>query len=218
MKKKLLSIALIVFGLAGNGVASADLYAFSGTVTLCTGTCASFASLDLGTRVTGTWEINTSASGAWGFADVGVFQAEVLNPAVPLEPFNGANPTTANPLPLVAAVAPIVAAGGGLTTGGTTDAANELSSGNVLHEFIVPPFNSNGAWVIFDIGAGGVATAQVCLFFPTAGCIPGATQAVVIDGQFSLVAGGVDTDGDGVDDDVDNCTLVANPEQRRHRR
>ena len=199
MNGKFLSIALIVFGLAGNGVASADLYAFSGTVTLCTGTCASFASLDTNTHVTGTYEINTSSSGAWGFADVGVFQAEVLNPAVPLEPFDGTNPTTANPLPLVATVAPITAAGGGLTTSGTTGAANELSSGNILHEFIVPPFNSNGAWVIFDIGAGGVTQAQVCLFFPTAGCIPGATQAVVIDGQFSLVSPPLNADPSSID-------------------
>ena len=135
----------------------------------------------------GTWEINTTPGGSWGFADMGAFSAEWLNPGAPLEPFSGGNAITANPLPLVAAIAPIAASGGGLTTGGTTDSANELNSGNILHEFVIPPLNNNGAWVIFDIGAGGVAQVQVCLFFPTAGCIPGATQAVVIDGQFNLV-------------------------------
>lgn len=185
--KNIVAGGLLALGLLVAGSANAALYNFSGVVTLCSGTCASFASLDVGTQVTGTWEINTTPGGAWSFADIGAFLAEVLNPGAPLEPFNGANPTTANPLPLIPAIAPIVASGGGLATGGTTDAGNELNSGVILHEFAVPPFNSNGAWVIFNIGAGGVAQAQVCLFFPTAGCIPGATQAVVIDGQFSLV-------------------------------
>ena len=47
-----------------------------------------------------------------------------------------------------------------------------------------PPFSDNGAWVIIDIATG---QAQVCLFFDTSGCIPGATEAVVVDGAFSLV-------------------------------
>ena len=185
---KLLTVTgLLGVSLMGVGAANAAVYQFDGVVTLCTGTCDSFASLDVGTEVTGTWEIITTPGGSWSFADMGAFAAEVFNPGAPFEPFDGTNPTTANPLPLVPGVAPINSSGGGLTTGGTTDANNELNSGNILHEFIVPPFNSNGAWVIFDIGAGGVAQAQVCLFFSTAGCIPGATQAVVIDGQFSLI-------------------------------
>ena len=185
--KLLTATGLLGMSLMGFGTASAAVYQFDGVVTLCTGTCDSFASLDVGTEVTGTWEIITTPGGSWGFADMGSFGAEVFNPGAAFEPFDGTNPTTANPLPLIPAVAPISASGGGLTTGGTTDGNNELNSGTILHEFVVPPFNSNGAWVIFDIGAGGVAQAQVCLFFSTAGCIPGATQAVVIDGQFSLI-------------------------------
>lgn len=185
--KALVAFVLLAATTTVASTANAATYNFSGVVTLCTGTCDSFASLSLGTEVTGNWEILTTPNGSWSFADMGAFAAEVFNPGAPLEPFNGTNPTTANPLPLTPGIAPITAAGGGLTTGGTTGASNELSSGNILHEFIVPPFDSNGAWVVFDIGAGGVAQAQVCLFFPTAGCIPGATQAVVIDGQFSLV-------------------------------
>ena len=187
MIKKVVTTTLLGVSLMGAGAANAAVYEFVGVVTLCTGTCDSFASLDVGTEVTGQWEILTTPGGSWSFADMGAFAAEVFNPGAPVVPFDGTNPTMANPLPLIPAVAPIAASGGGLTTGGTTDANNELNSGTILHEFIVPPFNSNGAWLIFDIGAGGVAQAQVCLFFSTAGCIPGATQAVVIDGQFSLI-------------------------------
>ncbi len=185
--KSVAAAAILSVGLLTTGPATAAVYEFIGVVTLCTGTCDSFASLDVGTQVSGTWNINTTPGGSWGFADMGAFAADVFNPGAPVEPFDGTNPTSANPLPLSPSVAPIAASGGGLTTGGTTDASNALSSGNFLHEFIVPPFNSNGAWVVFDIGANGVAQAQVCLFFPTAGCIPGATQAVVIDGQFTLI-------------------------------
>ena len=183
--------AVLLVAILFAGPAHATLYDFIGTVTLCTGTCDSFASLDVGTELTGNWEINTTPGGSWSFADMGPFLADLFNPGAPLEPFNGTNPTTANPLPLSPAIAPIMASGGGLTTGGTTDAANELNSGTILHEFVVAPFNNNGAWVIFDIGPGGAATAQICLFFPTAGCIPGATQAVVIEGQFTLVSNDV---------------------------
>ena len=54
----------------------------------------------------------------------------------------------------------------------------------MLLEFLVPPFSSNGAFVVFDLGTGN---GQVCLFYATAGCIPGATQAVVFEGDFTLV-------------------------------
>ncbi|MEL7448257.1 MAG: hypothetical protein AAFN78_03560, partial [Pseudomonadota bacterium] len=140
--KLLTATGLLAVSLLGASTASAAVYQFTGVVTLCTGTCDSFASLDVGTEVTGTWEIITSPGGSWGFADMGSFGAEVFNPGAPVEPFDGTNPTTANPLPLVSGVAPIVASGGGMTTGGTTDAGNQLNSGTILHEFIVPPFNS----------------------------------------------------------------------------
>ena len=183
----LIAATLLGFGLFVGSPANAALYQFDGVVTLCTGTCSNFASLDVGTTLSGTWDINTTPGGSWGFADMGAFDALLNNLFAPVEPFNGTNPLTANPLPVTPSIAPIAAAGGGLTTGGTTDATNELSSGNILHEFIVPPFSSNGAWAIFDIGANGVAQAQICLFFPIAGCIPGATQALVIDGQFTFI-------------------------------
>ncbi len=187
MLKKLTVAAIALAGLGSATAANAVLYEFNGTVTLCTGTCDSFASLDVGTQINGIWEIDVQADGTWGFVDVIDFGAEVFNPGAPVEPFDGTNPTTANPLPLLPSVAPVAAAGGGLTTGGGTNATGQLENGTILHEFVVPPFNSNAAWVVFDIGLDGAATAQVCLFFPTAGCIPGATQAVVIEGQFTVV-------------------------------
>lgn len=183
MKTKL-SLAILIILLC-SGSAFATTYYFFGTVTTCTGTCDGFASLSLGTEISGQWEISTSASGSWAFGDISGFDASVLSLSAPMETYNGANSTTANPLPLTAAIAPLVASGGGNATGGTTDAGNELNSGILLHKFIVPPFNSNGAWVIFEIGSGGQTTAHLCIFYETAGCLPGATLVAEIEGIFS---------------------------------
>jgi hypothetical protein len=176
-----------VAGLLGfTATAHATVYTYSGVVTLCTPTCDSFASLAVGTEVTGQVEIDTSPNGTWTFADVNPsFGYEVFNPAAPTIPFDGTNPTVANPLPLNELIAPIRETGLTFTTGGTTDANNDLDSGFILHEFVVPPFSSNGAWVIFDLSTG---IAQVCVFFTSTGCIPGATQVAVIEGDFTPAA------------------------------
>src|SRR5262245_53234030 len=166
--------------------ANATVYNYSGTVISCTPTCDSFAALAVGTEVTGQVTINTSPNGSWTFADVSAsFSYEVFNPAAPLEPFDGTNPTTANPLPLNELIAPIRETGLTFTTGGTTDASNDLDSGFILHEFVVPPFSDNGAWVVFDLSSG---LAQVCVFFTAVGCIPGATEVAVIQGDFTPAA------------------------------
>ena len=178
MKTKI-AIALLSCLLC-SGAASAETYYFDGTVTLCTGSCDSFASLDVGSQISGQWIIETTADGTWTSADIQGFSATALNNAVPWEPDNGSNPTTANPLALTPAIAPVAAVGGG-----TTDGSNQLNSGTIAHEFVVPPFSSNGAWIIFDIGADGQATATVCLFYATTGCIPGATVMTIVDGTFT---------------------------------
>ena len=187
-------------------------YNYDGDITLCTGTWDSFAALELGSEVVGTVGIAVDASSTFDAEDIASFDFEITSSA-PAEPFDGTNPATANPLPinrLVAVIQDSVTVGGTtFTTGGTTDASGQLTSGTILFEFTVPPFSSNSAWVIFDVGTG---TAQVCLFFATSGCIPGATEAVVVEGGFSL-GGGADSDGDGIDDSVDNCTLAANASQ-----
>jgi hypothetical protein len=170
--------------LAFAGTAGATVYNYSGVVTSCTPTCDSFAALAVGTEVTGQVQIETSPNGTWTFADVSpAFSYTVLNPNAPLEPFDGTNPTTANPLPLNELIAPIRETGLTFTTGGTTDADNDLDSGFILHEFVVPPFSDNGAWVLFDLDSG---IAQVCLFFTSLGCIPGATEVAVIQGDFTV--------------------------------
>lgn len=164
--------------LVAAGSANAALYNYSSTVTLCTGTCDSFASLALGSTITGQIEIDTSAGGSFADADVGAFQFLVTNPALPIVPPMG-DPVTDNPLVLDSILG--IAASNG--TNGTTDAANELASGEILIEFLVPPFSSNGAFVVFDLATGN---GQVCLFYTTAGCLPGATQAVAFEGSFEL--------------------------------
>jgi len=173
-------LAIVVFGLTLGSFASAATYAYIGVVTLCTGTCASFAALDLGSQIFGTYEINTTAGGSFGDADMLGGMFELLNPAAPLEPFTGSNPTTANPLTFDG--------GSGVTasngTAGTTDALNQLNGGQILLEFLEPPYSSNSAFVIFDLATGD---GQICLFYATAGCIPGATEAVRWEGSFQLV-------------------------------
>lgn len=188
MTRRLPAMLLGGLGIMGlSGTAAAATYNFEGMITTCTDTCLGFASLDVGSIVVGSWTINTTANGSWGFADISDFGAIVQNPSVPLDP--GPSPTTINPLPLIPAIAPVregPAGPLGLVTGGTTDADNQLNSGTILHEFIVPPLDDNAAWAIFNIGPGGQATVEVCVLFTGLGCIPGGTQAVVIEGQFTL--------------------------------
>lgn len=234
---KLLKPALaLALCLVGTHAVHAVDYDYVGEATFCSGTCDSFAALGgpgnmnnpTPSDLTGTATIATSPSSAFTFADVDPnINFEVFNSNAPAEnaifapdpdprcdgvdPGVLCNPTTANPLPLTSDVAALrEGPEQGLTTGGTTDANNDLASGTLLLEFIVPPFNDNGAWAILDLATGA---AQVCLFFPTAGCISGATEALIFAGSWSQ-GGSVDTDGDGVTDDVDNCIETVNPAQR----
>ena len=203
--------AVVVSG--GFGLIPPAAYGYDGDITLCTGTCDSFAALELGSDVEGALAINVGESDTFTAADISMFGFTITSSA-PLEPFDGTNPATANPLPIAAGIAEIrdtiTVSGTTFTTGGMTDASGELVSGTILFEFVVPPFSDNSAWVLFDIATG---QAQVCLFFSTAGCIPGATEAVVVNGAFALAGGSPDSDGDGVTDDVDNCTTTANADQ-----
>ncbi|MBT8090444.1 MAG: VPLPA-CTERM sorting domain-containing protein [Gammaproteobacteria bacterium] len=179
MLKKITVAAIVLAGLTGMTAANAALYSYNGVVTLCTGTCASFASLDIGGTLTGTIDIDVAAGGAFGDADIVAFSFQIFNPALPVSGPIG-DPVNDNPLILDSGLG--IAASNGTT--GTTDLSNEINSGQMLLEFLVPPFSSNGAFVVFDLATGN---GQVCLFYATAGCIPGATQAVAFEGQFSLV-------------------------------
>ena len=182
--------------------AQAETYAYTSVVTLRTATCDSFDSLAVGTTITGTIEIDVAPSSSFGDAEIAGFEFEVFNPALPVSGPVG-DPVTDNPL-LLGSETGIAASNG---SAGTTDGSGELDGGEILVEFLVPPFSSNGAYVVFDLATGN---GQVCLFYATAGCIPGATEAVQFEGTFALVVSAPDTDGDGITDDVDNCTLDAN--------
>ena len=175
-RRNLYLIALALFGLTWNGMAFAVSYTYSGTVTLCTGTCDGFASLALGTTINGNIEIDTLANGTFGDADVGGFSFSMLNPALPISGPVG-DPVNDNPL-IISSLLGIAASNG---TAGMTNGSNEISGGQMLFEFLVPPFSSNGGFIVFDLTTGN---GQVCLFYAGAGCIPGATQALVFEGEF----------------------------------
>ncbi|MEL7451595.1 MAG: CHRD domain-containing protein [Pseudomonadota bacterium] len=212
-------------------------YSYEGAATLCTGTCDSFESLGgpggaintTPSDLTGDVNITAAAGGSFGFDDIDPgYSFEVVNTAAPMEaaifapdadprcdgldPGALCNAPTANPLPLDPSIAALRAdePTQGTTTGGTIDGSGDIASGTMLFEFTQPPFNNNGAWVILDLATGA---AEVCLFYPTAGCIPGATQAVVFAGAWTTVVE-ADSDGDGVGDSTDNCRDVANADQR----
>jgi hypothetical protein len=71
MRTKLWSLAIAILGITGSPNLMAESYSYTGVVTLCTGTCDSFASLALSSWINGTFEINTTASGSFVDADVG---------------------------------------------------------------------------------------------------------------------------------------------------
>lgn len=185
-KFRLASLAMLLM-IVSSGAAHATTYVFQGTITTCTDTCNGFAALDVGSIVEGTIDINTSPSSGFTFADVNLtsFLYTIFNPAAPVDP--GPSTTTINPLPLIAPIAPIRESIGGplaLSTMGKTDGANNLVYGHILHEFVVAPFDSNGAWAIFTLGAFGGATVQVCLFAEVSGC---AVEVLTVEGKFAVV-------------------------------
>ena len=180
MLKRLSVAAIALAGLTGVTAANAALYNYSGVVSLCTTTCDSFAALSNGSTLEGTFDINTTPGGSFGDADVNGFSVLVFNPGLPVSGPVG-DPVNDNPLVLDSGLG--IAGSNG--TSGTTDGANEINGGQLLLEFLVPPFSSNGAFVVFDLATGN---GQVCLFYATAGCIPGATQAVIFEGSFELAA------------------------------
>ncbi len=179
-KRAVVSFAAFLGLSAMTAGAQAALYNYSSVVTFCSGTCDSFASLDVGTTITGQIEIDVMPDGTFGDADVGAFTFQVFNPALPVSGPVG-DPVNDNPLILDSGLG---IAGSNGSSGGA-DSAGELASGELLIEFLVPPFSSNGAFVVFDLTTGN---GQVCLFYSTAGCIPGATEAVRFEGQFELAA------------------------------
>ena len=175
-RKSFFALVLALAATAGATTASAATYNYTSTVTLCTGTCDSFDALAVGTTITGTIEIDVAPGGSFTDAEVGDFVFTVRNPGLPVSATG--DPTTDNPLILDSA-AGIAASNGSM---GGTDGDGELNSGELLVQFLVPPFSSNEAFVIFDLTTGN---GKVCLFFLNAGCIPGATESVNFDGFFS---------------------------------
>lgn len=202
MNKILCSIAITIFALCGNSTAFAEIYNYNSTITLCTGACASFASMDVGSTINGTFQLDTSAGGSFDDADFGDFSLTIFNPSLPPSGPIG-DPATDNPFVLDSSLGNIASNG----TAGTTDAANQLNGGQMLLEFLTLPFSTNETFFVFDLTTHD---GQVCIFYLIAGCIPGATQSFRFEGVFNFI----DLDGDLFGDDVDNCIFTPNADQR----
>ena len=181
-----LSTVLLVIGLMTSAQASAQQYFTTGVITFCEGECSSFAFSDVGTVISGQYQMDVTGGGTWDHTDLRNHFLFFENPMSPLEPYNGSNPTTANPFPLLRSTAPVRASAGGMTTGGTTDILG-VSTGVLLFQFIVPPFDGADTWLIVTLNPDTSATGRMCTFFQTAGCIPGATQTFFFEGGVDLV-------------------------------
>jgi len=160
--KKAAAVAALGVAALAAGSASATLYNYSSTITFCAGTCNRFAALDVGSTINGQIEIDTAPNTSFTDADVGDFQFLVFNPAIPPSPPVG-DPTTDNPLVLDSLLG--IAQSNGST--GSTGSTNDLKVGELLIEFLIPPFSSNGAFVVFDLATGD---GKVCLFYAASGC------------------------------------------------
>lgn len=148
-------------------------FTYIANITLCTATCDGFASYDLGSTIVATFDIDVGPSSSFGDADINSFQFSVFNPALPFSALG--DPVTDNPLILDSALGEIASNG----SSGTTDASGALNGGQLLLEFLGPPFSENEAFIVIDLAT---VNGQICLFYETAGCIPGATEALKFEG------------------------------------
>ncbi len=182
MDKKGLLATVALCALSMSPTAFAQLYFHESVVNNCTGTCVDFAAFDVGTYISGTMTVGVTAPGTtWDASDISNIYLPMLNLSEFEEDYDGANPTTANPLPLNEETVVVEAASGILTTGGTVDVFGTLS-GTVLLRFIIEPFASNDIWAILTFDPDRTVSLKMCAFFETAGCIPIATEFLTSDG------------------------------------
>ncbi len=134
--------------------------------------------------MTGDWTSDAVPGSAWDASHLDGFELEIYNAGAPDN--DSPDPVLANPLTLSSANVAVAAAGGGLTTGGTTDAAGQWA-GTILFQFVIPPFSNNDTWLSFDLEPDRTATARLCQFFTTAGCIPNATEVATFEGVFFFI-------------------------------
>lgn len=158
------------------GAAGAVTYAIDGALTSCTGTCNSFPSLAVGSTIQGTVDIATPLGENITDADVADFSLTVLNPAAPPSGPIG-DPSVDNPMEILAAAGDAVPNG---TTGSMGATHPREIDGQLVLELLDPVWSASGAFLIIDL-LDPIGQVQICLFYETAGCIPGATQAAVFD-------------------------------------
>ena len=207
--------------LLATGPVAAKTFNLTGVVTSCTPTCNSFAFLGTGSTIDGFLEMDDAAiaDGAWVGADVTELSFTVGDPALPpFGPSDPPDPVVDNPFVLdqtaerggliVAAGEPITNPRGtwpvcnpGQISGcvqnsaGTTD-GNTLTGGFMDIWVTTTVLAANGAVIHIDFTAG-TFTVNI---FENLIFVAGGTIAPVVS----------DTDGDGLNDDADNCTNVAN--------
>ncbi|MDH3589073.1 MAG: hypothetical protein OEQ74_06690 [Gammaproteobacteria bacterium] len=188
------SILLGVLAIAAWQPAAAEVYVYEATIIFCATNCDPFAAVSVGSSVIGFLEIDVEPNGTFTETDIVNFGFEIfdsnagLNPAV----FDGAtfvNPTESNPLPLDSRVVTFGEPAGypfdGAIFGGsgTTGPNNELTGGQLVATFAVPPFNTFGAQIFFALGVGNT---EGCLF----GGMPGSCVALTtLEGGFSQLPG-----------------------------
>jgi hypothetical protein len=231
-----LAIALLVASMP----AGAKTFHLSGTATQCTPTCNSFVFLGIGSLVDGfvTFDDDGIADGEWTGSDVTDFSFTVLDPAFPpFGPSDPPNPAVDNPFvldPTADGGGMVVANGLAITnprgtwqpcvppmevgcvrkSAGSTDGAS-LTGGFVDFWLTQGLLANNGAIVTLRLD-------EECIDELTPGAEPippPCFEVNIFEGQVFVAGGaiapaGVDSDDDTLLDDADNCTLVANTDQR----
>ena len=230
--KRLLAVSGLAAGLLlVGGPAAAKQFFFTGHVITCTPTCNSFSFLgpdpgdpnDAQSELNGYLEFDDDAiaDGKWVGSDITNLSFDVFDPAHPIVAHDPPDPTVDNPFTIdptpdgggvvVASGQPITNPRGTwqpcvppqetgcvMTSAGTTDGIT-LTGGFVDLWLTQGLLANNGAVIHIDLAAG---TFTVNIF----------ENAInVASGNVSQV---LDTDGDGLLDNADNCINDANDDQR----
>ena len=214
--------------LLATGPVAAKTFNLAGHVTTCTPTCNTFAFLgpdpddptDAESELTGFLEFDDAAiaDGAWVGADVTGLSFTVFDPARPIVASDPPNPVTDNPFVLDETVN-----GGGLVVA----AGQPIENPRGVFQPCIPPQVTGCVQNSAGTTDGEVLTGGFIDLWLTEGTLAANGAVIHIDfdtGTFTVnifenlifVAGGdvapvaADADGDGLNDDADNCTEDVN--------
>ncbi|MEO1574089.1 MAG: thrombospondin type 3 repeat-containing protein [Pseudomonadota bacterium] len=219
MIKHRILLALALTWTASSAVAAP--VSFDGEMNFCTNTCNSFGALGgetggsantVNSIVNAVFDLPAGPDGSFSFSDDDdvPFGMTIFSSAIPLEepilnvpgitdcpppdaPGQLCNATTVNPLPVVPAVATV-------SGFGQLDKDGVPTSGEIVITFTAAPFSNNGAVIVVDLSN---ATFEGSVF-----------GGVVIFTRGEGVFANADADGDGFATSQDNCSDIANADQR----